>query len=125
MNASQRSADVIIIGAGLSGLVAAESLKSRDANLNILVVEAASHIGGRTVAAEVNIANGPAAEIDAGGEWLVGSQINLLQLIDRLGLQTYEPVGEGGQELKVSLVTFGDLSGITVIRDLLPSWAKV
>ena len=102
MSDNHKSVDIIIVGAGLSGLVAAESLKSRDANLNIVVLEAARHVGGRTVASEIDIANGPSTEIDAGGEWLVGSQINLLQLIDRLGLQTYEPVVENGLELKVS-----------------------
>jgi len=99
---AQRTVDVIIVGAGLSGLVAAESLKSFDKNLNVIVLEAASHIGGRTVAGDVTIANGPPIEIDAGGEWILGSQIKLLRLIDRLGLHTYEPAQDAGAELKVS-----------------------
>ena len=102
---AQKAVDVIIVGAGLSGLVAAESLKSFDKNLNVIVLEAASHIGGRTVASEVAIANGPPAEVDVGGEWILGSQIKLLQLIDRLGLQTFEPAIENGLELKVNFIT--------------------
>ena len=102
---SHKTVDIIVVGAGLSGLVAAESLKSRDTNLGVLVLEAARHVGGRTVAAEISIANGPSTEVDVGGEWLVGSQINLLQLIDRLGLQTFEPSMEKGLELKVIFKT--------------------
>ena len=98
---SPKSADVIIVGAGLAGLTAAECLKSRDPNLNVLVLEAAAHMGGRTVGAEVKIANDPCEEIDAGGEWILGSQTNLLQLIDRLGLQTYAPSSEQDPQLKV------------------------
>ena len=97
-----KSADVIIVGAGLAGLVAAESLKSRDANLNVLVLEAASRVGGRTCGQEVKIANDPSEEIDGGGEWILGSHIRLLQLIDRLGLHAYAPVAEKGLSLKVN-----------------------
>ena len=101
MGEADKCADVIIVGAGISGLVAAECLKSRDPNLNVLVLEAASQIGGRTSGAEVKIANDPCQEIDVGGEWILGSQVNLLQLVDRLGLQTYAPVSEEGVSLKV------------------------
>jgi phytoene dehydrogenase-like protein len=59
MESGEKYADVIIVGAGISGLVAAECLKSRDSNLNVLVLEAASQIGGRTSGAEVKIANDP------------------------------------------------------------------
>jgi monoamine oxidase len=97
-----KSADVIIVGAGLAGLVAAESLKSRDANLNVLVLEAASRVGGRTCGQDVKIANDPPEEIDGGGEWILVSNIRLLQLIDRLGLQTYAPVPQEGLSLKVN-----------------------
>jgi cation diffusion facilitator CzcD-associated flavoprotein CzcO len=34
----QKIADVIVVGAGISGLVAAEFLKSRDDNLSVLVL---------------------------------------------------------------------------------------
>ena len=104
MESGEKYADVIIVGAGISGLVAAECLKSRDSNLNVLVLEAASQIGGRTSGAEVKIANDPSQEVDVGGEWISGSQVNLLQLVDRLGLQTYAPVGDEGAALKVNLI---------------------
>ena len=113
MTSNHKTVDIIVVGAGLSGLVAAESLKSRDANLSILVLEAARQVGGRTAANEINVANGPSTEVDVGGEWLIGSQINLLQLIDRLGLQTFEPVKENGPELKVtSKLNIDTMSGI-------------
>jgi protoporphyrinogen oxidase len=44
---SQANYDVIIIGAGLSGLSAAYFLKERNNLLNILILEGKPRIGGR------------------------------------------------------------------------------
>ena len=42
-------ADVVVIGAGLSGLAAADSLKTHDPSLQVIVLEASDRVGGRTV----------------------------------------------------------------------------
>jgi len=48
MTDSSKVVDVIVVGAGLAGLVAADYLLSRDSNLSVTVLEAADKLGGRT-----------------------------------------------------------------------------
>ena len=49
MTDSKMEADVVVIGAGLSGLAAADSLKTHDPSLQVIVLEASDRVGGRTV----------------------------------------------------------------------------
>ena len=46
-------ADVVVIGAGLSGLAAADSLKTHDPSLQVIVLEASDRVGGRTVSGTI------------------------------------------------------------------------
>ena len=45
MTSKQLNPDVVVIGSGVSGLSTAKSLK--DIGYSVIVLEAASHIGGR------------------------------------------------------------------------------
>ncbi len=74
--------DVIVVGAGLSGLAAVRELRHLDPRLKILVLEATDHVGGRGYA--YKIASGTA--IDLGGAWVHGVPTNpLTSIVDHLG----------------------------------------
>lgn len=45
--------DVVIIGAGISGLTAAYNLKKKFKNIKILILEAKDRVGGRTKTIEM------------------------------------------------------------------------
>jgi monoamine oxidase len=47
METETKTVDVIVVGAGLAGLVAAEFLLGHDKNLTVLVLEASDRLGGR------------------------------------------------------------------------------
>ncbi|KAM3600356.1 uncharacterized protein V6R79_021915 [Siganus canaliculatus] len=80
--------DVIIVGAGLSGLTAAHLLRKRNAELRILIVEGKDRVGGRTVTTEIPAANG-VDRWDFGGQWVGSTQTHVLELIKELGMVTY------------------------------------
>lgn len=78
--------DVIIIGAGLSGLQAARSLQ--DAGLKTLILEARSRVGGMTWTVAGKYGSGVA---DLGAEWLNDTtQPHVYQLALKLGLEFSE-----------------------------------
>ena len=67
--------DVVIVGAGTAGLAAARALQT--AGQNVIVLEAASHIGGRCITAT----SGYTHPFDKGGSWLHSADINPLARI--------------------------------------------
>ena len=87
--ATERTADVVIVGAGLAGLAAARSLVA--AGVRPLVLEARDRVGGRTwtVRSEAGIA------IDLGGQWIGPSQRRMAALVRELGLTTYKTFDTG------------------------------
>ncbi|KAM9338641.1 putative flavin-containing monoamine oxidase A [Symphorus nematophorus] len=86
--------DVIIVGAGLSGLSAAHLLKKRNAKLKILIAEGKDRVGGRTLSTEIPAANG-VDRWDFGGHWVGSTQTHVLELIEELGLETYPQFSTG------------------------------
>ncbi|XP_037339784.2 probable flavin-containing monoamine oxidase A isoform X1 [Pungitius pungitius] len=80
--------DVIIVGAGLSGLSAAHLLRKRNAELKILILEGKDRVGGRTVSTEIPAANG-IDRWDFGGQWVGSTQTHIMELIKELGLETF------------------------------------
>lgn len=79
--ADQRS-DVIVIGAGLSGLAAARRLQARGSS--VVVLEARDRVGGRTLSEPL-----AGDVIDLGGQWVGPSQHRVHALIRDLGLETF------------------------------------
>ena len=59
--------DILIIGAGITGLVAYNELKTLDTNLNVLIVEATNRYGGRVKKGIIGKNN---ATIEIGANWL-------------------------------------------------------
>jgi len=93
------SFDVIVIGAGYSGLSAARTLQAR--NLRVAVLEARDRVGGRTV--ERKIAGDQRLEL--GGQYFAPSQMRVTQLVQDLGLKVYPAHSTGDSFLsKGSLV---------------------
>ena len=68
-------ADVVVIGAGLSGLAAADSLKTHDPSLQVIVLEASDRVGGRTVSGTIGDKS-----FDLGGQWILPEHKPLLQV---------------------------------------------
>lgn len=75
--------DVIVIGAGVAGLAAADYLMSLDAELKVLVLEARDRMGGRVYSVDQS-ASGRDAELGAlylpptdGADWAVLKQLGL------------------------------------------------
>jgi len=73
------SADVVVVGAGFSGLTAARALEAR--GLSVCVVEARSRVGGRTMAGTVG-----GVPVDLGGQWLGTHQTLIMAEVDAQGL---------------------------------------
>lgn len=89
MKSSVIQSDVVIIGAGLSGLKAAHELKKKDDSLNVLLLEANSRVGGRLFSKDVKI-GGKSISIELGGQFLTPSQTDLLDLLADLKLDAVE-----------------------------------
>lgn len=80
--------DAIVVGAGLSGLVAARALVR--AGASALVLEARDRVGGRTYTAPLG--RGLA---DLGGQWMAPNQHRLHALAHELGLETFPQYRHG------------------------------
>jgi Monoamine oxidase len=84
-----RDAEVIVVGAGLAGLVAARQLVA--ARRNVLVLEARDRVGGRT--ANASIGAGKVTEM--GGQWVGPTQDRVLALARELRIETFPTYYEG------------------------------
>ncbi|KWR70398.1 putrescine oxidase [Arthrobacter sp. W1] len=75
--------DVVVIGAGPSGLTAAYELSK--AGKSVAVLEARDRVGGRTWTEQMD-----GATIEIGGQWISPDQTGLYSLINELGIETFE-----------------------------------
>ncbi len=80
--------NVVIIGAGPSGLTAARKLKA--AGLSVAVLEARDRVGGRTWSDTID-----GAFLEIGGQWISPDQEALSELVEELGLETFARYREG------------------------------
>lgn len=84
--------DVIVVGAGLAGLIAARELAR--AGARVLVFEARERVGGRVMGAALE----GGGRIEAGGQWVGPGQGRIAGLIGELGLRTF-PTPDQGRHL--------------------------
>lgn len=83
------SADVVIIGAGLSGLYAAREVLR--AGLEPLVLEADDRVGGRILTERI----APGIEVEIGAQWIGDTHHRMRALAAELGIDTFEQYDDG------------------------------
>jgi monoamine oxidase len=103
-------AEVIVIGAGLSGLVTASNLVA--AGVEVVVVEARDRVGGRTE--HGYLADG--TPIELGGQWIGPGQDRMAALLDELGLDSFLAHNEG----EILLLLAGGRSRMASHRGAVP-----
>lgn len=91
--------DVVIVGAGPAGLMAARTAKKK--GLSVAVLEARNRIGGRTWNGKVADDKGVEHFIEIGGQWISPDQTRLTELVRELGLTTF-PRYRDGKSIYVS-----------------------
>jgi monoamine oxidase len=87
-----RRADVVVVGAGLSGLVAAHELLR--AGIDACVVEARDRVGGRLLNEPLGD-QWPGEVVELGGQWVGPGQHAIAALASELGLTTFPTHDEG------------------------------
>ena len=80
--------DVVVIGAGVAGLVAATRLAA--AGADVVVLEARDRVGGRLLTEDVG-----GLELELGGQWIAPYQDAVRTVIDDLGLELFRRYREG------------------------------
>jgi monoamine oxidase len=94
-NTDPKSKTVIIVGAGISGLAAAQKLKER--GFNVTILEAQEKVGGRL---RTNRSLG--IDFDEGASWIHGIDGNPINtLAQQAGMSTFETVDESRQSYDV------------------------
>ncbi|TVQ97870.1 MAG: hypothetical protein EA398_14015 [Deltaproteobacteria bacterium] len=95
MSSTPQTTDVLILGAGASGLHAADIL--RRAGRTVRVLEARSRIGGRieTVSADDGTA------LDVGGQWLSRDHVRAIGLVRRFRIPTFPQPCDGTKLLEI------------------------
>ena len=81
--------DVVVVGAGLSGLAAARAVAAE--GRSVVVVEARDRVGGRTEGATLS----DGQWIELGGQWIGPTQDRMYALVAELGLRTVPTYNEG------------------------------
>lgn len=80
---------ILIIGGGVAGLMAAVKLRASNNNLQVTLLEAQDHVGGR-----IHTVQQGGMSIELGAEFIHGNPPELLTLLEDLNLEAYELAGE-------------------------------
>lgn len=96
--ALSESVDVVVVGAGISGLSAAYELMKKRPETRLVVLEAKDRVGGRLDSAELKTATGN-DRWDVGGQWVARSQKNIMNLLQELDVEVYDQWTTGNRIL--------------------------
>jgi monoamine oxidase len=88
-------ADVVVVGAGLAGLMSARDVAR--AGASVAVLEARDRVGGRLLSESL----GDGKVVEAGGQWVGPTQDRVLALAAELGLETFPTFTEGANLLEL------------------------
>jgi monoamine oxidase len=113
---------VVVVGAGLSGLAAANALVEAGC-AGVRVLEASDRVGGRTLSHQL----GSGQVVDAGAQWVGRGHTRMLALASELGVDTLPTYDEGRNVLvfRGKRKTYlGDLPPVGTFALLDFAWAK-
>ncbi|MET8968012.1 flavin monoamine oxidase family protein [Streptomyces hydrogenans] len=80
---SDSDVDVVVVGAGYAGLIAARSLLNR--GLTVQVLEAADRVGGRAM----TVTSAAGTAVDLGGQWIGRDHVKMRGLADEFGVPLF------------------------------------
>ncbi|KYH44101.1 protoporphyrinogen oxidase [Branchiibius sp. NY16-3462-2] len=83
-------ADIVVVGAGITGLAAAERILHQEPGADILVLEGSPRVGGK-----LHIGELAGQQIDLGAEAVLARRPEAVALIDQLGLTRESPAAVG------------------------------
>lgn len=86
--------DVIIVGAGFSGLAA--GLKLKEQGIKSVIIEARDRVGGRTKTEFLP----DGTQIDIGGQWIGPTQDRMYELVEKYGVKTFNTIAEGSSTIQ-------------------------
>jgi monoamine oxidase len=95
VDGSSLEADVVVVGAGLSGLRAARAIV--DSGREAVVLEARDRVGGRLL----NATLGEGVTVDVGGQWVGDDHTRVQRLAGELGVEMFPQFGAGRNLLDV------------------------
>lgn len=114
LRGAARHVDVVVVGAGYSGLAAARRLAT--AGLEVLVLEARERVGGRVWTETTS----GGAVVDHGGQWLGPTQGHLAALAAELGVATF-PTYTAGANVELRLGRRHEFAGLVPTSDAAAS----
>lgn len=88
VNGTTQTVDVVVVGAGMAGMMAARTLVRR--SKRVVVLEARDRVGGRVKPGKL-----AGHAVDVGGMWVGPTQTRLLELIKEYGLHTTPQFEDG------------------------------
>lgn len=116
MQSTSQTTDVVIVGAGMAGLSAANELRQH--GIEVVVVEANDRVGGRVQCQKTALGS----FVDLGGQWIGHDHHRLVSLALRYNATMYQTYNKGlpivikkGQKISIFSTTFIAFIGLMIL----------